>query len=165
MRLKKFSENLPAILYAVYILKTNLTNQDIYAIQNKLRQVKEKYPYVSYLLAISNTDSKYCIRRKVREKGKKGRPKEVVLGNKIGKHVHLSVLGDESHSAYKCIKDMQKTFNRRFGKGKCIFYSKGNNKRAKNFINYSLKQANHYNKDGIFNFILEKCNVIETEYL
>lgn len=165
MRIKNSVDSLPAILYGVYILKINLSKQDIYSIQNKLKRVEKKYPYISYLLVTSNTDSDYCRRRKLKIEGKKGRPKEIVIGKKIGRHVHLAILGNEENSAYQCLKDIQKTFEKRFGKGKCNFSSKGKEEHAKNFINYSLKQASYYNKHGIFDDILEKGNIIESDYL
>lgn len=165
LRTKKDFEEFTAILYAIYLYKTALTPNDIESIKNKLKRCKRKYPYISYLLTTSNTDSRHCVRRKLMLKNKRGRPKEVVLGNKVEKHIHLSIVGDEEHSAYKCAEDIKATINKRFGKRVCGYESKGRNEKAKNFVNYSLRQANSINKCGIFNEILEKRKVIETNYL
>lgn len=163
--IKKDFEKFPSTVYAIYLYKTALTPQDIMAIQNKLRRCKIKYPYISYLLVTSNTDSKYCKIRKIRLKNKKGRPKEVVLGNKVPLHIHLVILGDHEHSAYKCAKDIQRMINKRFNKNICTFHSKSYLKKAKNFVNYSLKQANTINKCGIFDEILVERKVIASNYL
>lgn len=164
-RVKNNFEEFPGTLYSISLYKTALTPNDIESIRNKLKRCKNKYPYISYLLVTSNTDSKYCVRRKLRSKNKRGRPKEVVLGNKIETHIHLSIVGDVKHSAFKCVKEIKETINKRFGKSICGHSSKGRKTWAKNFVNYSLRQANSINKSGIFNEILEKRNVIETHYL
>lgn len=165
MILKNFKADLSAILYSVYLFRKNLTKHEIISIQNTLRRYNKKYPYVSYLLTVSNTDSKYCVRRTVKTKSQRGRPVEVVIGKKIPMHIHLSVIGDENHSAYKYLVDIQKAFEKRFGEKCCMFVSKGRKENAKNFIRYSLKQASMYRKSGIFNEILEKEKVLETNYL
>ncbi len=162
-KLKEFKDKLPATLYALYLFKVELTKQDIYSIKNTLERYNEKYPYVSYLLAISNTDSNHCLQREIR-KHTRGRPKTVVIGNKVPIHIHLSVLGDEKYSAYKYLKDVQKAINKRFKQNICLFCSKRKSDEAKNFINYSLKQASSIRKSGIFNKILEKKNTLKSEY-
>ncbi len=162
-KLKQFKDKLPATLYAVYLYKVELTKQDIYSIKNILERYSEKYPYVSYLLTISNTDSSHCSQREIR-KHTRGRPKTVVIGNKIPIHIHLSVLGDNTRSAYKYLKDIQKAINKRFKQNICSFYSKGKSNEAKNFIMYSLKQASSIRKSKIFNEILETKRALKSEY-
>lgn len=162
-KLKEFEDKLPATLYALYLFKVELTKQDIYSIENTLERYNKKYPYISYLLAISNTDSDHCLQREIK-KHTRGRPKTVVIGNKIPIHIHLSVLGNEEHSAYKYLKDVQKAINKRFNRKICSFYSKGKSDAAKNFINYSLKQASYIRKSGTFNEIIEKKDTVKSEY-
>lgn len=152
------------MLYAIYFYKVNLTQKDIYSIENTLRRYSGKYPHVSYLLTISNTDSSHCAQRDIKIKGKKGRPKSVVLGHKVPTHVHLCVIGNEECSAYKCIRALIKAFNKRFKAKICSFSSKGKCQWAKNFIDYSLRQANSVSKNGIFNEILEKKNITKSKY-
>ena len=163
-RLKEFEEKLPAMLYAINLFKINLTEKDIFSIKNTLRRYCKKYPYVSYLLVVSNTDSKYCTQREIRIKGKRGRPKTIILGNKIPTHIHLSIMGNKTHSAYKYVKEIIKAFNKRFNGNICSFCSKGKDEHAKNFIDYSLRQANSVSKNGIFNKILETKKSIYSEY-
>lgn len=158
-KLKKIQGNLPSILYGFYIFKNNVSIQEIYWIENLLKKYQKKYPYASYLFTVSNTHSQYCVRREIIFKGKKGRPLTIVIGKKIASHIHLSIMGDEEHSAYKFIKDLKSEIN---NKGiKCMTFSKGTNKHAKNFINYSLKQANIVRKSNKFNNLLEKKKIIK----
>ena len=164
-RLKEFEEKLPGYLYAIYLFKTKLSKQDIYAIQNALRRYSKKYPHISYLLVVSNTDSNHCLQRELKIKGKKGRPKTLVFGNKVDTHIHLSILGNEKKSAYRCVKDLKNAINKHFNENICIYAGWGKSQKAKNFINYSLKQANSINKSGIFNEILEKQKALDTIYL
>ncbi len=164
-RLKEFEEHLPAYLYAIYLFKTKLLKRDIYAIQNALKRYSKKYPHISYLLVVSNTDSSHCLQRELKIKGKKGRPRTVVFGNKIDTHIHLAIIGNEQKSAYRCAKDLKKALNKHFKGNICIYEGYGKGQKAKNFINYSLKQANSVNKNGIFNEILEKQKAIDTNYL
>ncbi len=164
-RLKEFEAKLPACLYVICLFKTKLSKQDIYAIQNALRRYNKKYPHISYLLTVSNTDSSHCLQRELKIKGKKGRPQTLVFGNKVDTHIHLSIIGDEKKSAYKCVKDLKSAINKHFKGNICSYSSWGKSQKAKNFINYSLKQANSINKSGIFNEILEKQRAIDTIYL
>ncbi len=164
-RLKDFEEKLPACLYVIYLFKTKLLKKDIYSIQNALKRYSKKYPHISYLLVVSNTDSNHCLQRELKIKRKRGKPKTLVFGNKIDTHIHLSIIGNKRKSAYKCVEDLKKTINKHFGKKICSYCSYGKSQKAKNFINYSLKQANSINKNGIFNEILEKQHAIDTIYL
>ncbi len=166
MYLKKLSQDLPAVLYAIYFFKqSKLTINDIESINNKLRRCRKKYPYISYLLTISNTESNHCVKRKIKTKKRRDRPPIRVIGKKTYLHVHLAVIGDKEHSAYKCVKEIKEMFNKRCQCNCCNFYSKGRKQHAKNFINYILKQSLSVRKNGIFNEILEKRNTIETNYL
>lgn len=164
-KLKDFKDNLPGILYGVYLFKTDLDRTDIFAIKNKLNRCKKKFPYISYLLIVSNTDSKHCLLRKIKTLNKKGRPPVRVIGYKVNTHIHLSVMGDEKNSAYKAVKDIQQFLNFRFKGKKSYYSSKGSREHAKNFINYCLRQGNNISKYGKFNDLLEKRKIIETKYL
>lgn len=164
-RVKKSLSELPATLYAVNLYKVGLTKQDIYSIENTLERYNKKYPYVSYLLAISNTDSKHCAQREIKKKHTKGRPKTVVLGSKAPRHIHLSVIGDKEHSAYRYLEDIKKAINKRFKANVCSYSSKLGTERSKNFINYSLRQAFSIRKSGIFNEILESKRALKSDKL
>lgn len=164
-RLKEMKSDLPGVVYAIYLLETNISKKDIFSIQHKLKKCIEKYTYVSYLLVSSNTDSKYCVRRKIKLKKGRGRYKTIVIGKKIDMHIHLAVMGDEEKSAYKCVEEIKEAINNRIKGKKCTSVPKGKEVHAKNFINYCLKQANHINKSGRFNDLLEKEEVIKIDYL
>lgn len=154
-KLKNFKEDLPATLYAIYFFEVEFSEKDIMSVKNTLRRYKKKYPYIGYLLAISNTDSKYCVQREIRLKNRKGRPPTIVLGNKIPIHIHLSIIGDYNHSAYSVAKQIVNTLNKRF-EGKCAIRRKGRKTHAKVFINYSLKQSKDTWIKGLFEDIIEK---------
>lgn len=161
-QIKETKADLPASVYAIYFFKTPINKRDIESVKNTLRRYRKKYPYISYLFTLSNTDSKYCVKRAVRIKKQKGKPPIIVLGNKIAPHIHLSIMGDNNHSAYWAVKEIVKTLNKRFY-GNCSFRGMGRKKHAKNFISYSLKQANSILKSGLFNVLLEKRKVISTQ--
>ena len=154
-KLKKFNKNLPASIYAIYFYEVKFNKQDIMSVKNTLRRYKKKYPYIGYLLAISNTSSKYCVKREIRFKNRKGRPPTVVLGNKIATHIHLSIIGDYNHSAYFVAKQIVNTLNKRF-QGKCRIKGIGKGLHAKKFINYSLKQSKDIWIQGVFKEIIKK---------
>ena len=167
MKVKKNIVQLPATLYAIYIHKTgdHLTIQDIYSIENTLKRYRKKYPYISYLMTISNTDSKFCSKRECIEMGKKGKSTVKVIGNQVPLHIHIAVIGDKNHSAFKYIKDVKNALNKRFKGNACSYWSKGDNKHAISYINYSLKQSFKYRKCGIFNNLLENTYKIKVWYL
>ncbi len=162
--LKDTDNDLIATVYGIYLFQTNLSDNDIYSIQNTLKRYKEKYPYVSYLLVVSDTDHKGCVRRQIKLDQGRGRYKTIVIGKKIERHIHLAVIGDENNSARECAEEIKEAFNKRFKGKKCIFCSKGKSTHAKNFINYCLRQANQVNKSGIFNQLLVKKEIPKIDY-
>lgn len=158
-KLKNMDTCLPSIVYAIYIFKTKLSIQEIYFIENLLNKYQKKFPYASYLLVVSNTDSKYCARRKIIYKGEKGRPTTVVIGKKVDTHIHLALMGDENNSAYKFVKALISELKKR--KIECMAIPKGMHIHSKYFINYMLKQANIVRKSNKFNDLLEKKEVVK----
>lgn len=156
-KLKNMDTCLLSILYAIYIFKTNLSVREIYFVENLLNKYQKKFPYASYLLVVSNTDSKYCVRRKIIFKKERGRPVTVVIGRKINTHIHLAIMGDGNKSAYKFVKALIKEL-KKHGIG-CMAISKGMHIHSKHFINYMLKQANTVRKSNKFNDLLEKMEV------
>ena len=167
MKVKNSIVSLPSTLYALYIYRTgeNLTDTDIFAIENTLNRYRKKYPYVSFLMTVSNTDSSFCIKRLCMEQGKKGRPTTKIIGKQVPRHVHIAVISDENHSAYKFLRDVKKALDKRFDGNKCSYWSKGSKIHAINYINYILKQSNKIRKNGIFNEILEKEDITKIKYL
>lgn len=158
-KLKSMDISLPSILYGVYFLKTEFSKQEIYWIENVLNKLQKEFPYISYLFVVSNTKSKYCVRRKIVFKGEKGKPLTIVIGKKINTHIHLAIIGDEKHSPYKFIKALKEELNKK--EIKSMGFSKGMNNHAKNFINYVLKQANKVRKTNKFNDLLEEKEVMK----
>lgn len=154
-KLIETNNGLPACVYAIYFFDVKFSEQDIISVKNTLRRYKKKYPFIGYLLAVSNTDSKHCLKREIRLKGHIGRPPTVVLGNKIQTHLHLLIIGDNNHSAYTATKKIVKALNKRFH-GKIAMRNKGKGKHAKNIIKYSLKQSNETWRTGVFKEIIKK---------
>lgn len=167
MKLKNSIVSLPSTLYALYIYRTGemLTKADIYSVESTLNRYRKKYPYVSFLMTVSNTDSHFCTKRLCIEQGKKGRPTTKVIGKQVARHIHIAVVGDKNNSAYKFLRDVKKALDKRFGGNKCSYWSKGNKRHAINFINYILRQSNRSRKSGIFYEILEEENITKIKYL
>lgn len=167
MRVKKSINRLPSILYSLYVYRRGeeLTNADIFSIENTLNRYRKKYPHVSFLMVVSNTDSHFCIKRLCIEQGRKGRPTTKIIGKQVPRHVHIAIIGDEKHSPYKFLKDVKKALDKRFNGKKCSYWSKGDNEHAINFINYILRQSYRQRKNGLFNEILEKKNITKITYL
>lgn len=147
---------LPATLYGIDVFnpKEGLTSQDIDSILNTLYRYREAYPFGSFLLVTSTTDATH---RKVIKTGKRGRPKSVPVGKKVPRHVHIAVIGDEQHSAYKYKEDIQKAINKRLTDSKFRIKStkdesKGHEEHAANFIGYCFRQADRRRTAGNFDF-------------
>lgn len=167
MRVKLSINSLPATVYGLYVYNNgeNLTDRDIYAIKNTLSYYREIYTHVSFLMGVSNTDSRFCTKRTCIEKGKQGRPVTKVIGKQVDRHVHIAVIGDEKNSSYKFLRDVRKALNKRFNGNKCSYWSKGYKEHAINYIDYILRQSYKIRKSGIFNEILEKENTKKIKYL
>ena len=161
-KLKDIKGNLPSSIYVIYFYGIKFTKQDLISVENTLRRYKDKYSHIGYLMAVSNTDARYCTKRELSLKGHNGRNPTIVIGHKIKTHIHLVIIGDNNNSAYTASKKIVEALNKRF-EGKCRFYNIGKNIHDKNFINYSLKQAYKIRKEGLFKEILEKKKVIKTE--
>ena len=167
MKVKESVIQLPATLYGLYVHKTgnHLTIKDIYSIENTLNRYRKKYPFVSFLMVVSNTDSKFCSKRDCIEIGKRGRPITKIIGKQVPLHVHIAVIGDKNHSAYKYVKEVKKALEKHFKSNSCSYWTKGSEKHAINYINYILKQSFRPRKCGIFNDILECKSKIKIRYL
>ena len=161
-RLKEIKEKLSASVYAIYFFDVEFSKLDIESVKNTLRRYKKKFPYMGFLLVISNTDSNHCTIRKIMLKKHIGSPPSIVLGHKIQTHIHLAIIGDNNHSAWSVTNQIVKTLNKRFD-DRVRFRGKGRDIHAKNFIKYSLKQANHVWKKGKFEEIIYKEKTIKTK--
>ena len=166
MRVKLSITSLPATLYGLYIYRKgdDLTTRDIYAIENSLNYYRKKYTHVSFLMGVSNTDSRFCTKRTFIEKGKRGRPVTKVIGKQVERHVHIAVIGNETDSAYEYLEAVKRALNKRFKGKECNYYSKGHGAHAINYIDYILRQSYRPRKKGIFDEILEEENTSKIDY-
>ncbi len=150
MKLTDLPNNeLPSVLYNLEIYRTNLSNADIYSIEHTLRRYIEKYPYVSFLMAISNVKSSSCYKKVIRT-GKRGRPKTEVLGLHKPLHLHIIAIGDDKHSAHAYMRKVKAVIEKRIGNGNTRIISKG--KESAGFIGYCCKQSKPIKTGGKFNF-------------
>lgn len=138
---------LPAVLYSIELYVTEPTDNDIKAFKNALRYQQQKEPFISWFVAVSDTESDTAVKTK-KKTGKPGRPKTVVTGSKVEKHVHVGVIGDKAHSAYSAAKRVGSSMNKRFGKKATRVIAM----QGAGFIAYSYKQANSFQTGGDFDF-------------
>lgn len=147
-----------ATLYNIelYVIGKELTQADIYSVENSLKRYRKQYPYCSYLIAESVIDSEQY-NTYYEKTGKKGRPPKKFEGKKAPRHLHIIVIGDELHSAYtygnKVVEAINKRFSKRFNTKVSSLKCKGHDIKGAYFINYCLDQAQHYRTGGSFDFM------------
>lgn len=136
----------PAVLYSIE-LYFEATDKDIEDLQNAYKYARKKNPHISWFIADSDTDSKTAIKATVKT-GKRGRPKTVVYGDKVPRHIHTGVMGNEEQSAWKVAEHIRVKMNKKKGKKIARVVSK----QGVGFIRYSCMQANNFYKGGDFDF-------------
>ena len=123
-------------------------DKDIKALEDCLRYLQKKNPYISWFVADSSTNSKKPILRYSEKTGKRGRPKMKVLGEKVKRHVHTGIMGDENNSAYSVAKNVGQSMNKRSGKKATKVISM----QGTCFIGYAFRQSNSFHQGGDFDF-------------
>ena len=150
MRFRLIDFKLPAVIYAVYLFETNLTEREFLAIAAKLRYYAN-LDGVSWLAVYSTTESDTA-QSKPKKSGKRGRPKKYIYGKKTSPHCHLSVIGSPTKSAFSTANRFKKAVNKKRGRKICRVISKGDSFDARNWISYCLKQADILRSGGDFDF-------------
>lgn len=150
MRFRLIDFKLPAVIYAVYLFETNLTEREFLAIAAKLRYYANM-DGVSWLAVYSSTESATA-QSKPQKNGKRGRPKKFIYGKKTNTHCHLSLVGTKEKSAYSTAVKFKKSVDKKRGRKICRVVSKGDSYDGRVWIGYSLKQADFLRSGGDFDF-------------
>ncbi len=136
----------PAVLYSIE-LYFEATDKDIIDLQNAYKYARKKNPHISWFIADSDTDSKTAF-KVIERTGKQGKQKIVVYGDKVPRHIHTGVMGNEEKSAWKVAEHIRVSMNKKKGKKIARVVSM----QGVGFIRYSCMQANHFYKGGDFDF-------------
>jgi len=143
-------EKLATPLYCIEVYFVP-TTADISAIEQKMRRLqKNKYPFVSWLLVESTTDSDTAVRLPCRT-GKRGKPPMRIYGEKINLHLHIVAIGkNRKQSANSFADELICFINKRKGKP----MAKKRYLSGTAFINYCCKQTDSFRSGGEF---FRKC--------
>jgi hypothetical protein len=173
---------LPTPLYYFELYWRGMSDRDISSIEQKLRYYQQRYyPFASWAVAGSETEGDSAGRTKIKD-GSNGKPRTVVKGNAVDRHVHIMLIGDETrtaHSFARKVKDsLDKTVGKKIGtvhtrternyagykalmkttlkkakKSARKKYAKQMNTRAPAFIAYCYQQAYRFRTGGRFNWL------------
>lgn len=126
--------------------------------------MRKKYPHVGWFVSDSTTDGDLA-RKETIKTHKRGRPKQVVHGRRVSRHVHLGAVGDGKKSAYSFAKEIGRAFDKRYSKNlyrpmkvtsvrsmRKYNYNGEIKTNGANFVYYSYRQANAFYSGGKFNF-------------
>ena len=141
---------LDATAYSIEIYQKSLTEHDFLTIVEKLKYYCRKAG-ISWLAVYSTTDSENAEQAVIRT-GKRGRPRKIVQGTKIGGHIHNIIVGTAEKSAYSTAHAIKKSIDKKYQKKACRVVSKGDNAHAYNDMCYCLRQADIVRTGGDFDF-------------
>lgn len=135
--------------YSVWIFVPLSKDDYVNVISEKFRHYGEKYG-ASWLTAYSTTDSKTATVTYERT-GKRGRPKKIIVGDKVDGHCHNLILSRKAANDIK--KSIDKTykergFNKRVSRVKCV----SDGLHLFNTVEYCIRQADICNSGGDFKF-------------
>ena len=149
---KQYYLEAPSCIYAIQFVQSCVEDDDIKALYMWLR--RRVIDGFSFLLCDSTTDSNTC-KKEILITHNRGRPKTVVIGKKVNRHIHgLIVIESESIDYQLLNNELHKYFNKRRKRkpylkqqkiGKC---SEG----GLFIVKYDFKQADHIYKGGNFDF-------------
>ena len=149
---KRTVTDLDAVIYGLHVNITPLSIDEFSYITRRTRYFCEK-DNMSWLACYSTTDSSTA-KQDVSRSGKRGRPRKIVKGSKVDGHVHISVKGNADKSAYSTAHKIKNDLDLHYWKKICKVESKGSctGAHAKNWVQYSFRQADIERSGGEFDF-------------
>ena len=146
-----------ATVYSVELYITGLSNAECKAISQKIRRLCKQYG-ISALWVYSTTAADDDLQLNYTQSAR-GRPKRVIQGNRVEKHLHIAMIGNERVSAKQTAKRLKKYFDKHFSCGfkpdgtpikVSKIESKGKDYHAFTYCGYMLKQADEIHQAGDF---------------
>jgi len=145
----------PGKLYCIYCF-FNPTAKDIMSIKNACRRSAKEYTNASWFVAISETVGRGAVKSTVKT-GLPGRPKTVVKGKKVRRHIHIGVIGKSSYSFQEKVR---KVINKRVGRK----VTKMQSMKGLGFVRYCYRQSYSFQQGGEFDFLQCKDGLFIDEY-
>jgi hypothetical protein len=129
-------------------LSDNDMDQIFDCIRDYARRANKLYPEASFFLGLSSTDSQDCSEKKLKT-GKAGRPKKIIEGKKVNKHIHIAGTGKKICPAMSFVKErLDKKFELESDGPVCKIESW----KGINAVAYIYKQADKIRTVGDFDF-------------
>ncbi len=136
--------------YGIEFVQSGVEKRDVHALNTWLRRKSDKEG-LSFLLDESTTENAYT-ERYVRT-GKRGRPKRVVVGDKVGRHVHCIIGSSDSSLNVKELKTTTSEYLRkRQKKRKNLKQHKIKELTGMYIVKYQYNQADHRYSYGDYDF-------------
>lgn len=139
-------------LYAVELYKTPISDKEFEAIRRRVFAICNDED-CSCLLISSSTASNKNLRRVCIRTDRPGKPKKVIIGDTVPKHIHMGIVGKHAHKAATKSKTY---FDKKFGKNdkkvsriQCL---SDIDCHSRNFIDYCYRQADCVRTCGDFDF-------------
>lgn len=133
MNVQCYSVNINKTFDSMDLLEKTLKN--IYQCMLRLKRKNPCYAHISFLVGISETDSKDAKPVYIYSH-KKGRPRKVIVGSKTKRHIHIYVFSTD-YTASKYAHEICENFKRKY---RCkVFLNK--NKNPHHAIDYISKQC------------------------
>ncbi len=148
----KSVHDLDTVLYSLYVFITPISDRDLKHLIRRMRYHCEK-DNVSGMVAVSSTASETAKQSVIKTNGR-GRPRKIVIGDKVDRHTHVCLKGTDSNSARRTAFKVKADIDKRVGKAVCEVVPKGKctAPHAKNFVQYSINQSDEIRTFGTFDF-------------
>lgn len=151
--IKQYTDNAPEHYLGHSVVVGGVDDSDVQAMRKFLMRETAKNIGFAWLLADSSTESWGECERCVIHSGKVGRPKTIVKGNKVGRHIHLfTIATDKDTDLGIVLEDIKKFISKRRNKKPTIKQSKSKPVDSMNYVQYMTRQADHLYSDNRFDW-------------
>lgn len=150
--IQNYSLNAPHYEDACSMVVSGGNDTDVNALRVYLQNITKKAPDFAWLMVDSTTDSNFCERISLKT-GKVGRPKTIVKGKKIGRHVHvIGVSLSNNINLSQTRKQFNDYIRKRRKKHPNLKQPKTQPCNSMRYIPYMIKQANHVYSSSNYNW-------------
>lgn len=142
--IRKYTDSAPHYEDSCSMVVSGVNDKDVNALRVFLQNETKKLPSFAWLMADSTTESYGYCEKCVKRSGKVGRPKTIVEGKKVGRHVHILGVSLTTETDLNRVRnDFKKNINRRKEKHPNLKQPKTKPCDSMNYIAYMTRQADH----------------------
>jgi len=136
-------------LWWIEIYATPTDDKIFHATTERLRRVGNLHRHVGWYIIDSTTEPDRAWRLRLLT-GEQGRPRRIVRGKKVTRHLHIGVLSLslDGRSAFGFLDEFKKRTNRAYGRKVTRYFATVDDDHARRYLAYCFRQADAYRQSG-----------------